>query len=114
MFTKTKIALAAVLVLGGASLASAQEADPILLNRYPAYNGVVAAAPAWQPSGFQTSQVKLERRRHLRSAPVRLQEDNGFNDGFIEPTPRGGGHLPGAFYQQVQPGFPQSPPGGGS
>ena len=39
MLTKTKIALAAVLVAATASVASAQEFDPNLANRYPAYNG---------------------------------------------------------------------------
>ncbi len=36
MFTKTTLALA--LILGAVSFASAQDADPNLLNRYPAYN----------------------------------------------------------------------------
>ena len=37
MLTKTKIALAAVLVAATASVATAQEFDPNLANRYPAY-----------------------------------------------------------------------------
>jgi hypothetical protein len=36
MFTKTTLALA--LVLGTVSFAAAQDSDPNLLNRYPAYN----------------------------------------------------------------------------
>jgi hypothetical protein len=36
MLTKTTLALA--LVLGAVSFASAQDSDPNLLNRYPAYN----------------------------------------------------------------------------
>ena len=30
-----------------------------------------------------------------------------------EPKSFGAGHLPQAFYDQEQPGYPQSPPGGG-
>jgi hypothetical protein len=59
MLTKTKIALAAALFAGSASIAVAQEADPNLLNRYPQYNGIVAQAP----------QAKFN------SAPVALRQD---------------------------------------
>lgn len=112
MLTKTKIALAAALFAGTASVAVAQDADPNLLNRYPSYNGIVAAAPQ---ATFQTAAVKLERHRHFREAPVRLQQDRGFQDqGFSRnPTTQGAGHAPGAFYEQEQSGYPQSPPGGG-
>jgi len=100
MFSKTKIALAAALIAGSASVAMADgEFDPNLGNRYPAYNGPVA--------------VSLERRGHLRSAPVRLQNQDTFGGTFQEPISHGAGHAPGAFYQQEQPGYPQSPPGGG-
>jgi hypothetical protein len=44
MITKTTLALA--LVLGTVSLAAASEADPNLLNRYPAYNMTVHGAQA--------------------------------------------------------------------
>ena len=55
MLTKTKIALAAVLVAATASVATAQEFDPNLANRYPAYHG-----PAVQgPQGFTSSNVRL-------------------------------------------------------
>ena len=55
MLTKTKIALAAVLVAATASVATAQEFDANLANRYPAYNG-----PAVQgPQGFTSSDVRL-------------------------------------------------------
>ena len=56
MLTKTKIALAAVLVAATASVAMADgEFDPNLANRYPAYNG-----PAVQgPQGFTSSDVRL-------------------------------------------------------
>jgi hypothetical protein len=66
MLTKTKIALAAVLFAGTASIASAQEFDPNLANRYPTSNGAIAAAPS-----FQSSQVRL---------------GNGANQGFVTGT----------------------------
>lgn len=53
MFTKTTLALA--LVLGTASVALAQDADPNLLNRYPAYN---MTKQVWSPS-FETRSVAL-------------------------------------------------------
>lgn len=57
--TKTKIALAAVLLFGAASAASAEDGfDPNLANRYPAYSTPGAAPQA------------------VRSAPVRLQDRN--------------------------------------
>ena len=106
MMTKTKIALAAALVFGSASVALADgEFDPNLGNRYPSYNGPTAAAGA-----FQSAPVALHRNgRVLRTAPVRLNEGTAFG----EPTSRGAGQLPRAFYDQEQAGFPQSPPGGG-
>jgi len=54
--TKTKIALVAALVASSASVALAQDFDPNLANRYPAYAGPVATAHTFQ------------------SAPVRLQQ----------------------------------------
>jgi hypothetical protein len=54
--TKTKIALAAALVVSSASVALAQDFDPNLANRYPAYAGPVATS------------------RTFQSAPVRLQQ----------------------------------------
>jgi hypothetical protein len=53
MFAKTTLALA--LVVGTASLALAQDADPNLLNRYPAHNMTKqVAAPS-----FETRNVVL-------------------------------------------------------
>jgi len=50
MFTKTTLALA--LILGTASVALAQDADPNLFNRYPAYNMTKqVAAPAFETRG---------------------------------------------------------------
>ena len=53
MFTKTTLALA--LIIGTASFAAAQDADPNLLNRYPAYN---MTKQAWTPS-FETRNAAL-------------------------------------------------------
>jgi hypothetical protein len=95
MSTKTKIVLVAALVLGSASVALAQDADPNLLNRYPVYNGAVAAQGAVRaPRTFQSAPVALRRGGALRNAPT-----------------RGAGHLPHAFVEQEQTGYPQSPPG---
>jgi hypothetical protein len=104
MLTKTKIALAAALVIGSASVALADgEFDGNLGNRYPAYNGPIASQ-----SAFQSAPVALHRNGQLRTAPVRLRTEGTFS----APT-RGAGRLPHAFIDQQQPGFPQSPPGGG-
>jgi hypothetical protein len=76
---KTKIALIAALVAGTASIASAQEFDSNLANRYPTYNGPVAA----------NSQA-------LRAAPVRLghqgQVWNGQPETVYPQSPAGGGY----------------------
>ena len=53
MFTKPTLALA--LVIGTASVALAQDADPNLLNRYPAYN---MTKQVWGP-GFETRAAAL-------------------------------------------------------
>jgi hypothetical protein len=103
MLTKTKIALAAALLAGTASVAMADgEFDPNLSNRYPGFAGAAVGGT------FQSAPVAL-RNGHLRSAPVRLQDQNTFG----APISQGAGHAPGAFYQQEQTGYPQSPPGGG-
>jgi hypothetical protein len=104
MLTKTKIALVAALFVGSAGIALADsEFDPNLGNRYPAYNGPVAAQGA-----FQSAPTALRRNGQQRTRPVRLQAP-----GFGEPIARSDDRLPRAFYDQVQPGFPQSPPGAG-
>ena len=57
--TKTKIALAAALfVASSASVALAQEFDPNLANRYPAF-----AAPVATSSTFQSAPVRLHQQR---------------------------------------------------
>ena len=118
MLTKTKIALAAALVFGSASVALADgEFDPNLGNRYPSYNEPVAApihsAPvALHRNGrvLRTAPVALRNERVLRTAPVRLNDQP---TTFGEPISHGAGRLPRAFYDQEQAGYPQSPPGGG-
>jgi hypothetical protein len=105
MLTKTRIALVAALVIGSAPLALADgEFDPNLGNRYPGYNGPIAAQGA-----FQSAPMALRRNGDQRTRPVRLQAP-----GFNEPITRSDDRLPRAFYDQVQPGYPQSPPGGGN
>jgi hypothetical protein len=58
MFTKT--ALTAAIVLGTASVALASEADPNLLNRYPAYT------QAGAPQAFTTRDVALTGKQSFR------------------------------------------------
>jgi hypothetical protein len=103
MSTKTRTILAVVLLASTASVASAQEFDPIPLNRYPAYNGA-ATTPQ---DVLQSAPVRLKRAPHLRSAPVGLHAGR---DEFPLPGIKIAG-LPRAFYDQQQPGYPQSPPG---
>jgi hypothetical protein len=55
MLTKTRIALAAILVAATASVAAAQEFDGNLANRYPAYNEPAAQ----RHQGFTSSNVSL-------------------------------------------------------
>ncbi|MEN3374862.1 MAG: hypothetical protein V7604_217 [Hyphomicrobiales bacterium] len=64
MNTKTKLALAAALVVGTTSFAAAQGYDPNLANRYPALANPVASAP----------HASVHQDRTLRSAPVGLYQ----------------------------------------
>ena len=57
MLTKTKIALAAMIVAATSSVALAQEFDPNLANRYPAY-----ADPIASHGTFQSAPVRLQGR----------------------------------------------------
>ena len=72
MLTKTKIALAAALVAGSASLAFAQF-DPNMANRYPGYTSPNASV-----------QQNVAPRGALQSAPVQLQQ--GRNVGPTSPA----------------------------
>jgi len=62
--TKTKIALAAALLAGTASLATAQEADPNLFNRYQSLQN--GGAVATQSQGFQSAPVALTQGRNVQ------------------------------------------------
>jgi hypothetical protein len=64
MNTKTKLALAAAIVVGTTSFAAAQGYDPNLANRYPALAYPVASAP----------HASVHQDRTLRSAPVGLYQ----------------------------------------
>ncbi len=100
MLTKTKIAFAAALVLGSASVALADtEFDANLGNRYPAYNGAVATQGT-----FSEAPVALRRNAQVHSAPVRLH---------TAPVRQPRGEVYSAPAQQDFPQqvFPQSPAG---
>jgi len=103
MFTKTKIALAAALMIGSASVALAEgEFDPNLGNRYPAYNEPFAAqgtfhnAPVAARGTLSSAPVALRNGRALHTAPVRLYG----GESFTAPT-----------QDRQEPGYPQA--GGG-
>jgi hypothetical protein len=101
MLTKTQIALVATLLVTSAPLALADgEFDANLGNRYPSYNG--------PRNALQSAAMASRRADDRRTAPVHLQ-----TPGFGAPVVHGDGHLPRAFYDQEQAGFPQSPPDGG-
>ena len=92
--TKTKIALAAALFAGTASVAMAQEFDPNLANRYPAYNGPACA------STFQSAPVSLSTSQRADTAAERRRP--------FQQDPRGAGMQPvlpaGAALAAVSPG----------
>ena len=71
--TKTKIALAALLVAGTASAAMAQgEFDPNPANRYPAYAAPAYAAPS---ATLRTAPVQLNQGRAIQVAPRAIQNN---------------------------------------
>lgn len=83
MLTKTKIALAAALLAGTASVAMADgEFDANLANRYPGYAGSATSG------AFQSAPVAL-RNGHLRTAPVRLHAPE---QTVYPQSPAGGGY----------------------
>ena len=97
MLTKTTLALAAALVAGTASLAVAQDADPNLLNRYPAYNGAngVSDSPVVvAPRAFQSAPVGLYQGREIGSAPTASAGRPGVNTFRYDSAPlvSGGGY----------------------
>jgi len=80
MLTKTKVALAAVLLAGSVTVAAADDGyDPNLANRYPAY-----ADPIY-PDVSHASPVARARHGVFQSAPVRLQ--NGRSYGPVTNAP---------------------------
>jgi hypothetical protein len=60
MLTKTKIALAAMIFAATSSVALAQEFDPNLANRYPAY-----ADPVGTQGAFRSAPVQLRQSRNV-------------------------------------------------
>jgi len=60
MLTKTKIALAAMIVAASSSLAFAEGFDPDLANRYPAY-----ANPTGPQATFQSAPVRMMQGRNV-------------------------------------------------
>jgi hypothetical protein len=73
MKTKTKLALAAALLVGTTSFAAAQGYDPNLANRYPAMANPTASAPhasAHQNRTLRTAPVGLYQGRANRVAPA--------------------------------------------
>ena len=51
--------------------------------------------------------------RELARAPVFTPPSDIIDEGLAHGAPVRLASLPGAFYSQQQPGYPQSPPGGG-
>jgi hypothetical protein len=80
MLTKTKIALAAVLLAGSVTVAAADGYDPNLANRYPAY-----ADPVY-PGVSQVSPAARAPHGALQSAPVRLQKRSIYSPATNPPT----------------------------
>ena len=74
MFTKTKIAVASALVALTGSVALAQDFDPNLANRYPAY-----ANPVGPQGAMRTAPVKLLQSRNAGLTIVQTAaEASGF------------------------------------
>lgn len=78
---------------------------------------VLALATALAVTSSTAALAQHTHRGHrvLRTAPVQLSDPAPYQvrPWGGEPMSFGAGHAPGAFYEQVQPGYPQSPPGGG-
>ena len=72
MFTKTKIALAATLVLGSSSLALADGYDPNLSNRYPHLAN--PQVYGYVTGGNSPTMMSQAPQTTLQSAPVRLRQ----------------------------------------
>jgi hypothetical protein len=74
-----------------------------LVSALAATTSTAAVAQHVDPTPYAEEQA-------YRSAPAE-QDYRGVPGG--EPKSFGAGHMPRAFYDQEQPGYPQSPPGGG-
>jgi len=75
MMTQTKIALAAVLVAATSSVAFAQDFDPNLANRYPAYANPIVAAPN---TALRTAPVQLREGRNVALTTGQMGSPSGF------------------------------------
>ena len=84
--TKT-IALAAALIAGTASLATAQEADPNLFNRYQSLQNGAVATQSYQ--GFQSAPVALTQGRAVQVRPAVRANPQSFDSA---PLISGGGY----------------------
>jgi hypothetical protein len=72
MLTNTKIALAAALVAATSSVALAQDFDPNLANRYPAYAD--AGTYGYVAGANNPTSLHGAPRATLQSAPVQLRQ----------------------------------------
>jgi len=85
MNTKTKLALAAALVVGTTSLAAADGYDPNLANRYPALANPVAAS-AHQSRALRSAPVGLYQGRNAyQSRNNQLNTQRGFGASQEDP-----------------------------
>jgi hypothetical protein len=79
MLTKTKIALAAMIVAATSSVALAEGFDENLANRYPAYANPVAAAPH---GAFQSAPVRMLQGRNVALPTGRIGSPAPQSDPF--------------------------------
>jgi hypothetical protein len=77
--TKTKIALAAMIVAATSSVALANEFDPDLANRYPAYANPIAAASR---GTFQSAPVRMLQGRNVALPTGRIGSPAPQSDPF--------------------------------
>lgn len=91
MLTKTKLALAALLVAATSSVALANEFDPDLANRYPAYANPVASHGTFQsaPARLQDRNVSLPTGR--TGVPARQSDPFEIDRSDRASSPYAGG-----------------------
>jgi hypothetical protein len=68
--TKTKIALAALLLAGTASASFATEFDPNLANRYPGFSGAAGRTLQSAPVRLNQGRTIAPRQRFAPQAPI--------------------------------------------